>query len=118
MLSSLPDLSTYLPIAIDAVSAFWYAKKNPKSLQPATSPLLDTAFIALRDLDLGARLVAVFHAHTAMQSEMISVDFSTVKADDMSDDHVVVYNERYSNRRECSMTSTRSVRRSPTCASL
>lgn len=84
----------------EAVSAFWYARDTPLLLSGPQAPIIDTSNVPLRDLDLGARLVAVYHAHIALQTELCLVDFSTVRADDVDPETVIVFCERYSNRRE------------------
>ncbi|CAO1635553.1 unnamed protein product [Parajaminaea phylloscopi] len=86
----------YLPMATEALSAFLFAQHKRELVESQVS-LIDTAKLSLRDLDLGARLVAVFHSVTLLQPELQRVDFSDVREGEEKD-ITVVHNERYSTR--------------------
>lgn len=89
-------IEDYMPMATEALSAYLFASHNDAFIISQQS-LIDTAKLSLRDLDLGARLVAVFHSVTLLQPELQRVDFSDVQEGE-GDDMAVVQNERYTTR--------------------
>lgn len=90
------DFSMHLAVVKEALSAFHFGRFLGEYVT-SDSACVDTAGLALRDLDLGARLVAVFHSITLLQPESRAVEFAQITADEETG-VTVVANERYSSR--------------------
>lgn len=91
------DFDGYMTMAIESVSACSFAKQYSDLVASDERPLVDTARLSLRDLDVGARVVAVFHSINMLQPEMRKADFTDVLPGDERDS-LFVENERFSTR--------------------
>ena len=87
----------YVTMATESVSAYSFARHYHKLVTSSQRPLVDTARLSLRDLDLGARVVAVFHSINMLQPEVRRADFTDIMPGDEKHSWEIE-NERFSTR--------------------
>ncbi|CAO1622351.1 unnamed protein product [Sympodiomycopsis kandeliae] len=95
--STTLNFDEYVSMAIESVSAFAFAKHHSRLILSEDRPLIDTARLSLRDLNLGSRVVAVFHSINMLQPELRKADFTDILPGDEKG-LMEIENERYSTR--------------------